>query len=621
MMQAKNTTDAATQYGLGIEAAQRGELRAGLLHLKAAIDLDVQCGDYWLAYCEALAACGENATALAVIHGARQRGFAGPALENLEGKIRGAADPPEWEILYRAAAKDHRENRLTIAVEEYRRVLALKPDFAEAHVNIANALLAQNDVESAITHFRQAIAMQPDFTEAHYSLGNASTVQAKDAVDAYRAAINARPEYASALYDLGLALEGADRAQEAIAAYRGAVKAKPDFAEAHVNLGVLLFASGALDDAIAAYDAAILARPRFLAAHHNRGTALRQKGLLTDAVAAYEKATAIEPRFAEAHHHLGNLLRQRGEVAAAIQRYRTALDIKPDFVEAICDLGYALIEADQIREGFSWLTRHAQLTNRGMTDPGPPHKQRHDEEQRAFLGPGKPGPLDALRLECGAQLSCSALNRNSDIRFIERQWRENIPQLVVIDDFLSQKALYALRQFCWGSTIWRESYAKGYLGAFPEHGVACPLLAQIAEELKRSYREIFRNHPLHQLWAFKYESRLGGIPLHADFAAVNVNFWITPDDANLDPDHGGLVIWDMPAPRDWNFDKYNNDPAAGRDFLANTGAHAITIPHRANRAVIFHSDLFHETDAIDFKDGYRNRRINLTLLYGRRGTE
>ena len=67
---------------------------------------------------------------------------------------------------------------------------------------------------------------------------------------------------------------------------------------------------------------------------------------------------------------------------------------------------------------------------------------------------------------------------------------------------------------------------------------------------------------------FKYDSSLTGINMHADFAAVNVNFWITPDEANLDPDSGGLVIWDKAAPLDWDFAKYNNDEAAIRDFLA-----------------------------------------------------
>jgi hypothetical protein len=82
-----------------------------------------------------------------------------------------------------------------------------------------------------------------------------------------------------------------------------------------------------------------------------------------------------------------------------------------------------------------------------------------------------------------------------------------------------------------------------------------------------------------------------------------------------------LIIWDTPAPLDWSFAQYNN-PDAGqaiRDFLARAGAHSVTVPYRANRAVIFDSDLFHETDRIAFKEGYLNRRINITMLYGLRG--
>jgi hypothetical protein len=152
----------------------------------------------------------------------------------------------------------------------------------------------------------------------------------------------------------------------------------------------------------------------------------------------------------------------------------------------------------------------------------------------------------------------------------------------------------------------------------PEHGFASPLLAQIAEELRERYPAIFADHPLLHCWAFKYDSGLNGIKLHADFAAVNVNFWITPDEANLDPASGGLIVWDRAAPLDWDFMKYNTAEKEIRDFLAREGAKPVTIPYRANRAVIFDSDLFHQTDAIHFKPGYENRRINVTLLYGRR---
>jgi hypothetical protein len=106
---------------------------------------------------------------------------------------------------------------------------------------------------------------------------------------------------------------------------------------------------------------------------------------------------------------------------------------------------------------------------------------------------------------------------------------------------------------------------------------------------------------------------------------VNVNFWITPDEANLDPDSGGLVLWDKEAPADWSPDEYNTyDPERQRrirDFLAAAGARRTVVPYRQNRCVVFNSDLFHRTDDIHFRDGYEHRRINITMLYGTRGAD
>jgi hypothetical protein len=55
-----------------------------------------------------------------------------------------------------------------------------------------------------------------------------------------------------------------------------------------------------------------------------------------------------------------------------------------------------------------------------------------------------------------------------------------------------------------------------------------------------------------------------------------------------------------------------------REFLAGAGARPFVIPHKQNRVVIFNSDLFHKTDSYHFREGYENRRINITLLYGYR---
>ena len=47
-------------------------------------------------------------------------------------------------------------------------------------------------------------------------------------------------------------------------------------------------------------------------------------------------------------------------------------------------------------------------------------------------------------------------------------------------------------------------------------------------------------------------------------------------------------------------------------------AKCISIPHKFNRAVLFNSDYFHETDELNFTDKYEARRINVTYLFGDR---
>ena len=144
------------------------------------------------------------------------------------------------------------------------------------------------------------------------------------------------------------------------------------------------------------------------------------------------------------------------------------------------------------------------------------------------------------------------------------------------------------------------------------------ILFQIADDLRQNFPAIFKDHQLTQLWAYKYDSHLRGSSLHADFAAINVNFWITPDTANLNPASGGLVVYDVEAPLGWNFESYIRNPDRIRKFLTEHDSGKTVVPYGGNRTVLFNSRLFHETDTIEFKQGYENRRINVTWLFGNR---
>jgi hypothetical protein len=214
-----------------------------------------------------------------------------------------------------------------------------------------------------------------------------------------------------------------------------------------------------------------------------------------------------------------------------------------------------------------------------------------------------------------------ALSPSWSAREVEERFLDRGEGLVIIDDFLTPQALAGLHRFAMQATVWTGiRYAFGRFGAFFQDGFNCALLLQVAEELKAALpRVITPRYPLRQIWGFKNADDLpADVNLHADFAAVNVNFWLTPDACNLDPATGGMKIYDVDAPQAWDFHTYNGRTDIIKAFLRENHAQETYVPYRQNRCVMFNSDLFHGTHEVHFKPGFENHRINVTMLYGHR---
>jgi hypothetical protein len=210
-----------------------------------------------------------------------------------------------------------------------------------------------------------------------------------------------------------------------------------------------------------------------------------------------------------------------------------------------------------------------------------------------------------------------ALSTGWDAAAVEHDYRAHAPGFTWFDGLLTPAARLELWRFCVESTIWFQMTFKNEVSATLFNGFCCPLLLQIAQELRRRLPGLLGGHPLSLAWAYKYCGPFSGLGPHADDGAVAVNFWLTPDEANEDPARGGLVIWDRLVPEHY----LRRDRAAQAEMIQSVidepGATAVTVPFRCNRAAIFNGMIVHSTDAFRFKDGYENRRINVTLLYGR----
>ena len=128
-------------------------------------------------------------------------------------------------------------------------------------------------------------------------------------------------------------------------------------------------------------------------------------------------------------------------------------------------------------------------------------------------------------------ISNGCINPDKNWQEIEEQYFNSYKQIIYIDDFLSNEAIKELREFCLISKIWTAEYKGKYLGTFSDRGFISPIHLQIAIELRQKLPKLFGKHKLGKFWAFKYDSKLGeGINVHADFAILNLNFWITPDE-------------------------------------------------------------------------------------------
>ena len=557
--------------------------------------------------------------------------------EKLRARKAGGLDGQAAAAQLREAQQHHQAGRLDEAEREYLLLLDHSSIRPEALHGLGLLNYRRGKLTGALEWLAQACAA--DSRNPVYRFNHGVVLQRAgllaEAIEAYTQAIQLNPRYIEPRTNLGNAYKEMGRLGDAQATYEQILAINPDHAEAYNNLGVVLKEQGRLDAAVEAYRRAIALKPVHAEAQNNLGLALMEQGRLDDAIHCFERALQILPGYGTARYNLGIAWIWREDIPRALHCFAETARAKHDHGRPVTETAVFRSrlkhDAEQLQylleaglAGDDWRAYYDAL-HRLSDRLTPPATSVLPSSNRVALPPADIQPIAPsfnrfLYIASCEAIAGGALRADLDCEAIEARYLATQPEVTYIDGLLTDEALRRLRHFCWASTIWKKDYENGYIGAFLGDGFASPLLLQIAEDLRCRLPRIFRAHRLTQAWAFKHDSARRGLNIHADAAAVNVNFWITPDEANLDPESGGLVVWDKEAPWEWDFRAYNSDKNRGKiyEWLTEQGAKEINIPYRANRAVLFNSDLFHETDDIAFCEGVTNRRINITLLYGHR---
>ena len=529
-----------------------------------------------------------------------------------------------------------------------------------AHYNLGTIIYDKKDTrtyEDAKNAFNKVIDLNSKNYNANIALGNIHFEE--ENIDAafkyFNNAIELRPESGQAHFKYGNCLNYFERFDEAINSFKKAIELEPDLFGSYNNIGNTLVRLNRDKEAIPYYEKSIvLIKKReknnsnnfFEAqAYYNLGVAHRKLDEIEIAEDYLNKSINLEKNFADAQSELASI--------KLIKNINERDHSSDNLAFRVSDFD-KLIKDDSIEESYKSLRMISD--DEARRNKVKLSRLKHDVEQAKFLASNnfKAEPIlnfiemgnsilsnttsEAKYINLNDKIQSDIfmnyqrlpiiyqtkpvkhfLNQNNDWQDIEQRYLNAKPEFIVIDNFLSNECIIELRKFCLYSKVFLREYENQYLGAFGNKGFTSEIHLGIANDLQKKLPNICGGEYLNHMWAFKYDSKLGsGINVHADFAKVNLNFWITPDDYNLKKNSGGLIVYDTPPPNDWTFEKYNSGKEEIYSFLKKEKAKKLIGHYKYNRAILFNSALFHETEEIDFENVYEGRRVNVTYLFGRK---
>jgi Flp pilus assembly protein TadD len=213
------------------------------------------------------------------------------------------------------------------AEKEFRKAIALDPESAHPHENLAMLHARQKHWREALRAHLRAVEVEPESSGARFTLASFLATHALEMAEAeYREAIAADPEHAEAHLELGLALADMGRPEEGLKELAIAVRLAPEDGVARHELAGLLMDEGDYRTAIGHLREASRLEPESFDIHVDLGLCYAQKGFYAEAERAYEKALALKPGDAVVNYDIASLYARWGRDADVLPPLSRALD-------------------------------------------------------------------------------------------------------------------------------------------------------------------------------------------------------------------------------------------------------------------------------------------------------
>jgi len=281
--------------------------------------------------------------------------------------------------------------------ELFRKAVAIKPDFIEAHFNLGLIYSTQKKPQAAAAEFDQVRRINPEF-EGIYQLLAASYrdsgrtddaiaalkegLQRKpsnlqmlralaflqlhgpnelDAVPTFQAILEIDPKDNDTRINLGIVYQKHERLDEAAAELEEANRLAPGDPEVLERLGDLYGFQDQDEKAVAAYQAAVAKDGGRAALHSKLAFSLTRLKRVPEAAAALEQAVRLDPSNADAFYLLGDLYSELQRPEESIAAYISSLKLDPKRKEVHYNLGTLYAELKRYPEARAELQSAVEL--------------------------------------------------------------------------------------------------------------------------------------------------------------------------------------------------------------------------------------------------------------------
>lgn len=364
------------RHMLGKSEFMLGRFDKAAEHLGAALKLAPK--DYDIAYTLGLAHLKRKELA--------------PAREIFAGMLARLGDRPQLRIIFGRAYRE--TGFLPEAVEEFKRAVALDPNFPRAHYYLGLTYLLKDGAErldDAAAEFRVELASHPEEYFANYYLGVVYGIQRKwaEAAPLLEKAVRAAPENPDPYFHLAQAYQGLERHEDAVAALKKSIALNPELSHndyqvttAHYRLGQSLLKLGRKEEGERELQLSAELKSKSLARDKEKAEAYLTAENPSDASAKFSEMSSAagvvaraaapdakaagELRGAEnyyaqvvavAHNETGLLRAEAGDFRGAAAQFALAAKWNPRLEGVNFNWGLAAYKAESYRDAVAPLER------------------------------------------------------------------------------------------------------------------------------------------------------------------------------------------------------------------------------------------------------------------------